>query len=323
MTNPDEIKINDDVKLRPKTTYREPVLEFDFPGLKIGIGEYEEGPTGCTVFRFDERVNMVSDVRGGSPGVVGEKIESVDAIVFTGGSFLGFESFTGVNAEIVKERHYKVEWETIPLIAGAVIWDLGMVRPNNLVHPDKALGRAGYSSAKENNFPLGNQGAGISATVGKFLNFSLHQKGGQGGAFGQYGDVKILVFCVVNALGAIKNREGKIVRGSFTQETGEFLDITETIKSYSESKNPEYKGNTTLTLVTTNQKFTSRREFQQVARQIHVSMARAIHPFHHLDDGDILFLTTTGEVFDGQLTSGAFGVLAGELAWDAVLTCFE
>ena len=27
-------------------------LEFDFPGLEIGIAEYEEGPTGCTVFHL-------------------------------------------------------------------------------------------------------------------------------------------------------------------------------------------------------------------------------------------------------------------------------
>jgi L-aminopeptidase/D-esterase-like protein len=52
-------------------------------------------------------------------------------------------------------------------------------------------------------------------------------------------------------------------------------------------------------------------------------MARAIHPFHHLRDGDVLFLTTTEDVNDIHLTSGAFGVLAGEVAWDAVLSCFE
>ena len=27
-------------------------LELDFPGLEIGIAEYEEGPTGCTVLNF-------------------------------------------------------------------------------------------------------------------------------------------------------------------------------------------------------------------------------------------------------------------------------
>src|SRR5215207_3751851 len=30
-----------------------PVLEFDFPGLEIGVAAYPEIPTGCTVFNFD------------------------------------------------------------------------------------------------------------------------------------------------------------------------------------------------------------------------------------------------------------------------------
>jgi hypothetical protein len=27
-------------------------LRFDFPGLRVGIAEYEDGPTGCTVFHL-------------------------------------------------------------------------------------------------------------------------------------------------------------------------------------------------------------------------------------------------------------------------------
>jgi hypothetical protein len=33
-----------------KTAFDVPVLEFDFPGLQVGVAAYEEGPTGCTVF---------------------------------------------------------------------------------------------------------------------------------------------------------------------------------------------------------------------------------------------------------------------------------
>ena len=38
--------------LTPVTAFDSPHLDFDFPGLKIGCAEYEEGPTGCTVFVF-------------------------------------------------------------------------------------------------------------------------------------------------------------------------------------------------------------------------------------------------------------------------------
>ena len=48
-------------------------------------------------------------------------------------------------------------------------------------------------------------------------------------------------------------------------------------------------------------------------------MARAIHPFHALTDGDVLFAATTNEVENEALDSVALGVIASELAWDAVL----
>jgi L-aminopeptidase/D-esterase-like protein len=323
MTMSNQIKSNDLTRLVPNTNSRDPTLKFDFPDLKIGIGEYKEGPTGCTVFRFGKKVKMISDVRGGAPGVVGANIGEVDALTFAGGSAFGFESILGVQAELLKEQDYQLEWGSIPGVAGAIIWDFYTDRPNNVIYPDMDLGRAALRAAKENIFPLGNQGAGISAKVGKFIDFSYHEKGGQGGAYQQFGEVKILVFCVVNSLGAIQNREGKIVRGHYDPKKKIHFDVSDRIKDYASSLGQTHKGNTTLTLVITNQKFDSLYTFRQVTRQIHVSMARAIHPFHCLGDGDVLFLTTTEKVHDERLTLGAFGVLTGELAWDAVLSCFE
>ena len=56
--------------LVPDTSVQAPVLEFDFPGLSIGIAEYPEGPTGTTVFRFDKPAMAAVDVRGGAPGTI-------------------------------------------------------------------------------------------------------------------------------------------------------------------------------------------------------------------------------------------------------------
>lgn len=76
--------------------------------------------------------------------------------------------------------------------------------------------------------------------------------------------------------------------------------------------------NTTLTLVVTNQKL-SARSLRQLARQIHTSIGRAIYPFHTIDDGDVLYMLTTNEVENPQLDTSMMGVIASELAWDAVL----
>ena len=65
------------------------------------------------------------------------------------------------------------------------------------------------------------------------------------------------------------------------------------------------------------------RQLRTVARQVHVSMARAIQPFHALEDGDVLFAVSTGEVeSDPVLDTTALGIVASELAWDAVLTSY-
>ena len=68
----------------------------------------------------------------------------------------------------------------------------------------------------------------------------------------------------------------------------------------------------------TNQRL-DRELLRQLGRQVHASMARAIHPFHALTDGDVLFAATTNEVENETLDSVALGVVASELAWDAVL----
>jgi L-aminopeptidase/D-esterase-like protein len=79
--------------------------------------------------------------------------------------------------------------------------------------------------------------------------------------------------------------------------------------------------NTTLTAVVTNQRVAG-RDLTQLARQVHASMARAIQPFHTANDGDTLFAVSTYDVANDALPALNLGVLASELAWDAVLASF-
>ena len=76
--------------------------------------------------------------------------------------------------------------------------------------------------------------------------------------------------------------------------------------------------NTTITLVVVNRKL-AYRDLQRLAIQVHSSMARAIQPFNVENDGDTLFAVSTGEVSDASMSSVNLGVLASEVAWDAVL----
>jgi 6-aminohexanoate-oligomer endohydrolase len=311
---------NDNAQLVPRTDFDGPALELDFPGLRIGVAEYEEGPTGCTVFHFVDGATCATDVRGGSPGTIGGH-EWVSAICLAGGSLYGLEAATGVAAELFAAREYAVGWLDIATVSGAIIFDYG--RPNS-IYPDKELGRAAFRAAREGRFPLGRRGAGRSATVGKTFGLGEREPGGQGGAFRQLGPTRVAVFTVVNAVGAVFDREGHVVRGHLDAATGGRRALVEGVEERVAAGQPVHPapGNTTLTVVVTNQAL-DRRVLQQLGRQVHASLARAIQPFHALVDGDVLYAVSTGEVENPALDSIGLGVVASELAWDAVLRAVD
>ena len=312
---------NDSAELQPRTSFDGPELHLDFPGLEIGVAEYEEGPTGCTVFTFPGGPVACSiDVRGGSPAVSGAGIELVDAICLAGGSLYGLEAAAGVAAEELAIREYRTHWLEIPLVAGAIIFDWGP--RDNAVYPDKELGRAARRSVRPGRFPLGARGAGRSATVGKLFDFEGAEAAGQGGAFRQVGETKVAVFTVVNAVGAIVDREGTVVRGHYDRERGLRRVLVPEVEERLAGGRPvrPLPGNTTLTVVVTNLSLAS-RELRTLGRQVHASMARAIQPFHTLEDGDVLFACSTGAIQnDPLLDTTSLGVVASEVAWDAVLS---
>ncbi len=312
---------NDALALAPRTESGGPRLTFDFPGLAIGVAEYEAGPTGCTVFQFGHSAVAAVDIRGGAHATLyTEALQNgegkLDAICLAGGSFYGLEAATGVAAELLAQRGYSPHWGNIALVSGAIIYDYGP--RDNAVYPDKALGRAALKAARPGTFPLGPRGAGRSATVGKWLQKPYRSEpAGQGGAFREVDGVKVAVFTVVNAVGAILDRQGRVVRGSLDPRTGERPRVAD-----AGLPSPPH-GNTTLTVVVTNQ-ILGGWSLRQLARHVHTSMARAIEPLHTISDGDVLFAVTTNEIAQGQgLNEYVLGVLASETAWDAVLASFS
>ncbi|MGH2492883.1 MAG: P1 family peptidase [Candidatus Limnocylindria bacterium] len=293
------------------------VLDFDFPGLEIGVAEYDEGPTGCTVFNFPKVASMQIDVRGGSPGINGEYLTVINAICFAGGSLYGLEASTGVAAELFAKRGYSTKWMDIALVSGAIIFDYG--RRQNAIYPDKELGRAAVRALRPGVFPMGAHGAGCSATAGHGESAELS---GQGAAFRVIGKTRIAVFTVVNAYGAIVDRAGAVVRGNRDAEGRRHAaEVVAATGAYYPPSEPRSR-NTTLTCVATDLRLDP-LQLRSIARQVHASMARAIQPFHSRWDGDILYACSTQSVEDPALDEVSLGVVASELAWDAVLACYD
>jgi len=151
---------------------------------------------------------------------------------------------------------------------------------------------------------------------------------GQGGAFRQVGRTKIAVLTVVNAVGAIVDRQGRVVRGNRAPESGlrtsfaaDLLDGAAQLKRQLEPTPSVPLENTTLALLVINRRL-RHLELQRLAIQTHTSMARAIQPFHTEHDGDVRFAVSTGEVEDDGLAINDLAIHAGEVAWDAVLKCW-
>jgi hypothetical protein len=131
------------------------------------------------------------------------------------------------------------------------------------------------------------------------------------------------VFTVVKALGSVVDRNGATVRCGRNDPGRNCPTIANKLKIFPPIKQaPAETGgptpNTTITLVVTNQKLPF-SALQRLATQVHSSMSRAIQPFATSRDGDILYAVTTDEVENPSLDPADLGVIASEVAWDAIL----
>ena len=298
-------------------------LTLDFPAVRIGVAEYDDGPTGATVFHFPKGAKAAVDVRGGAPGTIntdtlrlGYDSAFVDAVTFAGGSSYGLSVATGVAQAIKATQDDPNQLASIATVTGAIIFDVGPRRYSTIV-PDEPLGRAAFAAAAPGRFPVGAHGAGRFAMQSGYYGDDARTYSGQGAAFRQIGPTKIAVFTVVNALGAIVDRAGNIVRCAHPPCGTIAARLAQ--KTLAEMPPEGPTPATTLTLVVTNQKL-SFWALYRLAIQVHTSMARAIQPFHTTNDGDVLFALSTDEVENAALTLPNLGVAASELAWDAVLS---
>lgn len=317
---------------------KDSIIRFEFSGMSIGVAENEEGPTGTTVFYFPKGVMAAGDIRGGATGTLNSSVvanayedKKINAVVFSGGSWFGLSAATGVANEIKNINAKEGNVDLVPGVLGAIIFDIGARRFSRIT-PDDELGKAALNSAKPNWFPLGASGAGRFAMQGRYyipqdksadFNASWPHSG-QGGAFATIGQTKIAVFTVVNSLGAIVDRNGKVVRCHRNSTDGNCPTIVELIRNSKIGTELNSKdtsgptGNTTLTLVVTNQKMPF-WALQRLATQVHTSMGRGIQPFATQFDGDVLYAVTTNEIDNPNLSPTDLSFAASELTWDAIL----
>ena len=167
------------------------------------------------------------------------------------------------------------------------------------------------------------------AMQGDYFGCLAHS--GQGGAYRQVGPTKIAAFAVVNAYGAVTDRDGRLVSCNRAKSWGNLTKTSELLGHLPASLKADWVApaddqrtegdttrNKTISLVVTNQKLAP-WELQRLAAQVHTSMGRGIQPFPTQADGDTLFVASTQEIENKELGSVTMGTIAGQITCDAIL----
>lgn len=301
----------------------------DFEGFFIGNAQDETALTGCTVILCPQGATCGADVRGGAPATREtdllepvNMVEKVHAVVLSGGSAYGLDAAGGV-MRFLEEKGigFNVGVGVVPIVCGASLFDLSCGNAN--IRPDAAMGYAACKAAfadkgpsrelGDGNLEEGNVGAGCGATVGKLFGASRAMKSGLGVYGIQTGDIKVLAVVAVNALGDIRDYDETKPLAGLLAEDGKTLISTEEamvamasgcVNAFSGDSN--LPANTTIGCVVTNAALT-KAQAKKVAQIAQNGIARTIFPAHTLNDGDTIFVMSTGEA---GADPGAVGIMA-------------
>ena len=293
------------------------------PGLKIGHATNKPFHTGCTVFLCPEGSVGSVDVRGPAPGsresallAPDKSVQTLNAIVLTGGSAFGLATADGVMRYLAEQGiGHPTPIKPIPIVPAAVVYDLFLGGGQGL--PDAELGYQACQNASDTAVLQGNVGAGAGVTVGKWSGFLGIMKSGFGLASWQEEGLVVMAAAVVNAVGDVVNTDGSVLAGA-RLEDGSWAADHDPLRRFPDPPTIPVGTNTTLLVVATNARLT-KVEAYRLAQRAHDGMAIAIHPVHTTHDGDTAFALATNQVeanFD--LVANTAVVMTAEAVRNAV-----
>jgi L-aminopeptidase/D-esterase-like protein len=273
----------------------------DVAGVRVGHFERSDDGylSGTTAILFDAPTRMAGDVRGGGPGTreidalrPENLIEEVHGVVLSGGSAYGLDAASGVMRYLEEEgRGYRAgasDDEVVPIVPGAVIFDLGRGGAFGR-RPDAEFGyrAARYAVSPQNRW--GRVGAGTGARTGDGF-------GGVGSASSTLSNGSVIAaLSVVNARGSLYSETtGELLARDFERgdEFGDMVTPRVSMSGDTQRSDRRESGaspfNTTLVVVVTDVALT-RSECLKMAQVGHDGLARAVRPVHSYFDGDVVF----------------------------------
>jgi L-aminopeptidase/D-esterase-like protein len=308
-------------------------------GIKVGNAQNLLGLTGITVVLCEEGATASVQVFGGSPGTretdllrSSFTVDTVHAVFLAGGSAFGLNAAEGV-VRYLEER--KVGFDAgiakVPIVPGAVIFDLGVGNPLSRPTPEMAYRACTEASGEPPR--SGNVGAGAGATVGKMAGPGSMMKSGLGNSSVKTsGGHTVGAIAVVNALGDVYDpATGLIVAGAYDRKSRRFVaDMKRQVGgggqvagagassgSGSGARSGEVSGSgasppdpsphlgtdTTIGVVATDCAL-SKEECERVALMAMGGLAQTVRPSFTPFDGDTIFVLSTGREGPGSGNRG-------------------
>ncbi|HET9068904.1 MAG TPA: P1 family peptidase [Amaricoccus sp.] len=275
-------------------------LVTDVPGVLVGNASDARLKSGVTVLTSDAPFVAGVDIRGGAPGTretdllaPGRLVQSVDALVLSGGSAFGLDAASGVVDRLRSlGRGFRAGPAVVPIVPAAILFDLANGGEKDWpANPYPALGAAAFDAASE-DFAIGSEGAGTGAMTATLM-------GGLGSASivtEEGATVGALV--AVNAFGSVCLPGRREFWAGPFEIGGEFGGLGASAARVAPfTPRPMKPGpvaaNTTIAIVATDVAL-DKAGARRLAEAAHAGLVRAIHPAHTPFDGDLVFGVSTG-----------------------------
>ena len=286
-------------------------------GVEVGHWTDRAAVTGVTVITFPEPNRAVVELRGAAPGSRETallrpemRVETIQALVFVGGSAFGLAAADGVVRELEEDgRGHPTPLARVPIVPAAVIYDLGIGDPS--ARPGPAAGADAYRNRSEDVVAQGNVGAGMGAMIANWRGPEAVRKGGLGSSAVRAGDVTVGALAVVNAVGDVFDLDGVALSHGPTRPSWELAK-------------PPGTSNTTLICVATDGALGT-TDLLRVAVRAQDAVAACVRPGHSRYDGDAAFAVSCGsrEANPDAVGEAAFvavgeAIAAGVLAAESV-----
>lgn len=276
----------------------------DVAGLRVGNAEDHRLKSGVSVVVCDQPAVAAVQVLGGAPGTretdlldPHNTVQTVDAVVLSGGSAFGLDAASGVQAALREMgRGFAVGPLRIPIVPAAILFDLlnGGDKDWGQYPPYRELGYQAVQAASE-DFVTGTAGAGTGALTATF-------KGGLGTASTVMDSgITIGALVAVNALGSATIGDTRHFWASPFEEGVEFggLGMPQPLPQDARELRIKFRArqqetqNTTIAIIATDAVLT-KAEAKRLAISAHDGFSRALWPSHTPLDGDLVFALATG-----------------------------